>query len=94
MNHLTSITPIVPRASCPTRGIAVELPLATVEELDHLATLAHVSRQEILRQIITAGLISDTPHLPTGPDPIGRLAEHAYLTHVRSQELAADRSQP
>ncbi len=73
---------------CPRQRIRIRLPLATVEELDHLAVLAHSSRQQILRQIITAALVSDTPHLPAGDDPVARLAEHAYLTHRRSLELA------
>lgn len=90
MNHSTSTTVAV----IPTRTIAVELPLATIEELDHLATNGHVSRQEILGQIINAALMSDTPHWPTGPDPIDRLAERAFLTHRRSLELAAGRTEP
>jgi hypothetical protein len=89
MNHTTSTTPDVRTSACPARRIGLELPLATIEELDHLATLNHISRQETLRQIINAGLISDTPHWPTGPDPIDRLAAHAYLTHRRSLELAS-----
>ena len=74
---------------CPTRRISVTLPLATIEELDNLAELSHIAREQTVRQIITAGLLSDTPHLPAGLDPSGRLAEHAYLTHRRSLELAA-----
>lgn len=77
-----------------TRRVRVRLPLATIEELDHLACISHTSRQAILRQIINAALISDTPHWPTGPDPIDRLAVHEHLTHARSLELAADRTQP
>ena len=91
MNHTTSTTLDVLRTACPTRRIGIELPLATIEELDHMATLNHISRQETLRQIINAALLSETPHWPTGPDPIDRLAAHAYLTHRRSLELASGR---
>lgn len=94
MNHSTSATLDIRRTLCPTRRIGVELPLATIEELDHLATNGHMSRQQILRQIINAALMSDTPHWPTGPDPVDRLAERAYLTHRRSLELAASRTEP
>ncbi len=88
MRHPLSTNPAGTPHRCPTQRIRVRLPLATVEELDHLAALHHVTRQHILRQIIAAGLVSDTPHLPVGPDPVGRLAEHAYLTNRRSNELA------
>jgi hypothetical protein len=88
MQHHTTTTIDVFAAACPSRRIAVELPLATVEELDNLAAINHISRQEILRQIINAALISNTPHLPAGEDPIDRLSEHAQLTHRRSLELA------
>ncbi|MGA2928440.1 MAG: hypothetical protein ABSG43_21090 [Solirubrobacteraceae bacterium] len=67
------------------------MPLSIVEELDHLAGLNHITRQQLLVQLINASLLNDTPHLPAGPDPIGRLAEHAYLTHRRSLELAVAR---
>lgn len=92
MNHATSTTHYtldVVHQSCPTRRISVTLPLATIEEVDNLAERNHISREQTLQQIIKAGLLSDTPHLPAGPDPIGQLAEHAYLTHRRSLELAA-----
>jgi hypothetical protein len=93
-----NITPVTaldaPREPCPTQPITVQLPLATVEELEQLAELNHLSRQEIVRQIITAGLLNDRPHLPTGPDPIERLAAHGYLTHCRSIERAAERDEP
>jgi hypothetical protein len=69
----------------------VELPLSTVEELDQLAGLNHITRQRLLVQLINASLLNDAPHLPSGPDPIDRLAEHAYLTHCRSIELAVAR---
>jgi hypothetical protein len=69
----------------------VELPLSTVEELDQLAGLNHITRQRLLVQLINASLLNDAPHLPSGPDPIDRLAEHAYLTHSRSIELAVAR---
>lgn len=95
MYHATSTTlnPLdVLHNPCPTRRIAVELPLSTVEELDQLAGLYHITRQKLLVQLINASLLNDVPHLPGGPDPIGRLAEHAYLTHRRSLELAAGRA--
>jgi hypothetical protein len=88
MRHPLSTNPTGTPQRCPTHRIRVRLALATVEELDHLAELHHVTRQHILRQIIAAGLVSDTPHLPVGPDPVDRLAEHAYLTNRRSNELA------
>ena len=69
----------------------MELPLSTVEELDQLAGLNHITRQRLLVQLINASLLNDAPHLPSGPDPIDRLAEHAYLTHRRSIELAVAR---
>lgn len=93
MNHPASTTIDVLQQPCPTRRVRLKLPLATIEELDNLAALNHISRQQTLTQIITAGLLNDTPHLPAGPDPIGRLAEHAYLTHRRSVQLAHDRAQ-
>ena len=68
--------------------VTIELPLATVEELDHLAQLQHLSRAQILRQIITAALLNDPPHLPAGEDPRERIDAHAQLTHQRSLELA------
>jgi hypothetical protein len=91
MNRTTSGTrdPLdVLHNRCPTRRIGVEVPLSIVEELDNLAGLNHITRQQLLVQLINASLLNDTPHLPAGPDPIGRLAEHAYLTHRRSLELA------
>jgi hypothetical protein len=72
---------------CPKQRIRIRLPLATVEELDYLARLAHTSRQQILRQLISAALVSDTPLRPNGPDPSNRLRTHAELTHARSLEL-------
>lgn len=95
MNHTTSTTPDpldVLHNRCPTRRIGVEVPLSIVEELDQLAGVNHITRQQLLVQLINASLLNDAPHLPAGPDPIGRLAEHAYLTHRRSLELAAGRS--
>jgi hypothetical protein len=95
MNHTTSTTlnPLdVLHNPCPTRRIAVDLPLSVVEELDQLAGLNHITRQHLLVQLINASLINDVPHLPSGPDPIGRLVEHAYLTRRRSLELAAGRT--
>jgi hypothetical protein len=94
MRHPLSTTPHGAASRHLTRRVRVRLPLATIEELDHLACLSHTSRQQILRQIINAALISDTPHRPTGPDPIDRLAEHSCLTHARSLELAAQSSRP
>ena len=93
---MTDIAPIsAARPSrCPSRRIGLELPLAMIEELDLLADRHHITRTQMLRQIINAALISDTPHWPAGPDPIGRLAEHAYLTRQRSYEIAATRRSP
>lgn len=95
MNYTTSTSPDqldVPHHRCPTRRIGVEVPLSIVEELDQLAGLNHITRQQLLVQLINASLLNDAPHLPAGPDPIGRLAEHAYHTHRRSFELAGGRS--
>ena len=92
MRHPLSTNPTGTPRRCPTRRIRVRLPLATVEELDHPAALHHVTRQQILRQILAAGLISDTPLQPAGPAPAQRLHTHAQLTHLRSIELAAPRA--
>jgi Ribbon-helix-helix protein, copG family len=89
MTDTSPILGVLP-SRCPSRRIGLELPLATIEELDLLVDLQHLSREQILRQIIKAALLSDAPHWPTSPDPIGRLAEHAYLTLVRSYELAGE----
>ena len=78
---------------CPARRISVTLPLTTIEELDNLAELRHIGREQALRQIITAALLSDNPHLPAGPHLSHRLAQHAYLTHHRSLGLVT-RSAP
>ena len=91
MRHPLSTNPTGTPRRCPTRRIRVRLPLATVEELDLLAALHHVTRQQILRQILAAGLVSDTPLQPAGRAPIERLNTHAQLTHIRSIELAAPR---
>ena len=64
------------------------MPLATVEELDHLARLTHTSRQHVLRRIITAALVTDQPLQPDGHDAEQRLLCHARLTETRSVELA------
>jgi hypothetical protein len=90
MTDTSPILAVLP-SRCPSRQIGLDLPLATIEEIDLLAARYHISREQILRQIINAALLSDAPHLPAGPDPIGRLAEHAYLTLVRSYELAEQR---
>jgi hypothetical protein len=89
---MTDTSPIlaVDPSRCPSRRIGLDLPLATIEEHDLLAARNHISREQILRQIIDAALLSDAPHWPSGPDPIDRLAEHAYLTLVRSYELAGE----
>src|ERR1700733_10715462 len=89
MTDPSPILAVLP-SRCPSRQIGLDLPLATIEELDLLAARYHISREQILRQIINAALLSDAPHWPLGPEPIGRLAEHAYLTVVRSYELAGD----
>ena len=90
MTDTSPILAVLP-SRCPSRRIGLDLPLATIEELDLLAARNHIRREQMLRQIINAALISDTPHWPAGPDPIGRLAEHGYLTLVRSYELAGGR---
>ncbi len=79
------------RNPCPVRAITLSLPLATIEELDQLASSRRISRQELLRQTLTVALMHRAPHLPDGPDPLGELAERAYHTHVRSLELAWER---
>jgi hypothetical protein len=73
---------------CSTQRVRVRLPLATVEELDHLAGLYHLTRQEILRRILAAALTSDTPFAFAEPD---RIRAHAELTRARSAELAGSR---
>jgi hypothetical protein len=90
MTDISPILAVLPRR-CPSRRIGLELPLATIEELDLLAARNHISHEQTLRQIINAALLSDMPHWPVGRDPIGRLAEHGYLTLVRSYELAGER---
>ena len=92
MIHPLSTNPTTSPRGCPTHRIRVRLPLATVEELDHLAALHHLTRQQVLRQILAAGLLSDTPLQPAGPAPAQRLHTHAQLTHIRSIELAAPRA--
>ncbi len=46
----------------PSWLIGLELPVATTEELDLLADLQHLSREQILRRIINAALIRATPN--------------------------------
>ena len=88
MRQPLSTNPVGIPHRCPTQRIRVRLPLATIEEIDYLAALHHVTRQQILRQILAAGLISDTPLRPPGPASAERLHTHAQLTHARSIELA------
>lgn len=92
MRHPLSTNPTGIAQSCPTRRVRVRLPLATIEELDHLASLYHLTRQDILRRILSVALTSDMPLQPTGPAPAQRLYIHAQLTHSRSVELAAPRA--
>ncbi len=92
MRHPSSTNPSGTPHRCPTHRVRVRLPLATIEELDHLAALHHVTRQRILRQILAAGLVSDTPLRPAGPAPAERLHAHTRLTHIRSIELAAPKA--
>jgi hypothetical protein len=92
VRHPLSTNPIGTPQRCPSRRIRVRLPLATVEELDHFAALHHVTRQQVLRQILAAALVSDTPLQPAGAAPAQRLHTHAQLTHIRSLELAAPRA--
>ena len=88
MRHPLSTNPTGTPRRCPTHRIRVRLPLATVEELDHLAALHHVTRQQILRRILAAGL--SATRLCNPPGPTRRAAHtHAQLTHIRSIELAA-----
>lgn len=89
MQQHTTTTIDVHHGGCPSRRIEVELPLATVEDPGNLAETGHITRQTVLTQITGAALISDTPQLPAGEDPVDRLAEHAHLTRRRSLELAA-----
>lgn len=91
MNHTTSTTPNT-IDHCPSRWVKVELPLSTIEELDQLAELTHITRQQLLVQLINASLLNDPPYRPAGPNPVGRLALHAHLTHRRSVELAVGRA--
>lgn len=92
MRHPVSSNPTGTYQHCPTHRIRVRLPLSTIEELDHLAALHHVTRQQILRHILAAGLVSDTPLRPAGPAPAERLHAHTLLTHIRSIELAAPKA--
>jgi hypothetical protein len=89
MTDTSDILAVLP-SRYPSRLIGLELPLATIEELDLLADLQQLSRKQILRRIINAALIPATPNRPAGPDPIGRLAEHASVTLLRSYELAGE----
>lgn len=92
MRHPSSTNPTGTHQRCPTHRVRVRLPLATIEELEHLAALHHVTRQQILRQILAAGLVSDTPLRPAGPAPAERLHAYSRLTHIRSVELAAPKA--
>ena len=92
MRHPISTNPTGTPQRCPTHRVRVRLPLATIEELDHLAALHHVTRQQILRQILAAGLVSDTPLRPAGPARAERLHAHSGLTLIRSIELAAPKA--
>ena len=89
MRHpLSSTLPANPRR-CPVRRVRVRLPLATVEEIDHLAALQHLTRQQIIRQLLAVALVSDTPLAPAGPAAAQRLATHAHITRLRSIALDA-----
>ncbi len=44
------------RNPCPVRAITLSLPLATIEELDQLASSNRISRQELLRQTLDVAL--------------------------------------
>lgn len=78
---------------CPTRRVRVRLALASIEELDYLAELHHLSRQDVLRRLIDVGLCSDTPLQPAGPNAIYCLYVHTQLRNARSRELAITRDQ-
>ena len=88
MQQHTTTTIDAHHGGCPSRRIEVELPLATIEEPGNLAATGHITRQTVMAQIISAALLSDTPQLAAGEDPVGRLAEHAHLTRCRSLGLA------
>ena len=88
MRHPLSTNPTGTGQRCLNRRIRVRLPLATIEELDNLASLYHLTRQDILRRILAAALTSDTPLSLTEPDQI---RAHAELTRARSAELAGSR---
>ena len=75
-------TPATPtdvlQGPCPTKPIALTLPLAAIEQLDQLAESQHISRQALLGLIVKAALLRDTPWWPEGEDAIDRLADQAY----------------
>lgn len=93
MRHPVSSSHACQHPQIPSQRIRIRLPLATVEELDHLAELQHLTRQQIIRQILTAGLLSDMPLRPAGAESVERIHVHAHLTHTRSLELAAGRTE-
>jgi hypothetical protein len=75
-------TPATPtdvlQGPCPTKPIALTLPLAAIEQLDQLAESQHISRQALLGLIVKAALLRDTPWWREGEDAIDRLADQAY----------------
>jgi hypothetical protein len=87
MRHPVSTTPNGAPTRRLTGRVRTRLPLATIEELDHLAEIYHLTRQQVLRQILTAALVSDAPLQPLGPEARERLSTHARLTYARSFEL-------
>jgi hypothetical protein len=94
VRHPLSTNPTKSRRRCPVRRVRVRLPLATVEEIDHLAALQHLTRQQIIRRLLAVALVSDTPLQPAGPAAALQLHTHAQLTHLRSIALAAARPSP
>ena len=75
-------TPATPtdvlQGPCPTKPIALTLPLAAIEQLEQLAESQHISRQALLGLIVKAALLRDTPWWREGEDAIDRLADQAY----------------
>lgn len=67
-----------------TRRTRVRLPLATIEELDHLGGLHHLTRQDVLRRLLAAALSSDSPFSLV---EASHIRAHAELTRLRSAEL-------
>ena len=90
MRHPISTNPTGTPQRCPTHRIRVRLPLATIEELDHLAALHATSpANRSCARSSAAGLVSDTPLQPAGPAPAAGSAPTPSSPTSRSIELAA-----